>query len=137
MNSDLSIRLKNSFGELKRLKEALHEYCEFRELPSNVVFALTLSLDEVVTNVISYGYDDRDEHHIDVTLRSGQGMIELTVVDDGKPFNPLEFMTPDLKCPIDERPIGGLGIYLVKTYMSELEYKREGGKNRLTMRKRF
>lgn len=135
MNSDLSIRLKNSFGELKRLKEALHEYCEFRELPSNVVFALTLSLDEVVTNVISYGYDDRDEHHIDVTLRSGQGMIEITVVDDGKPFNPLEFMTPDLKCPIDERPIGGLGIYLVKTYMSELEYKRVGGKNRLTMRK--
>jgi serine/threonine-protein kinase RsbW len=137
MNSDLSIRLKNSFGELKRLKEALHEYCEFRELPSNVVFALTLSLDEVVTNVISYGYDDRDEHHIDVTLRSGQGMIEITVVDDGKPFNPLEFMTPELNCPIDERPIGGLGIYLVKTYMSELEYKREGGKNRLTMRKRF
>jgi anti-sigma regulatory factor (Ser/Thr protein kinase) len=137
MNSDLSIRLKNSFGELKRLKEALHEYCEFRELPSNVVFALTLSLDEVVTNVISYGYDDRDEHHIDVTLRSGQGMIEITVVDDGKPFNPLEFMTPDLKCPIDERPIGGLGIYLVKTYMNELEYKRVGVKNCLIMRKRF
>jgi serine/threonine-protein kinase RsbW len=135
MNSDLSIRLKNSFGELKRLKEALHEYCEFRELPSNVVFALTLSLDEVVTNVISYGYDDREEHHIDVTLRSGQGMIEITVVDDGKPFNPLEFMTPELNCPIDERPIGGLGIYLVKTYMNELEYKRVGGKNRLTMRK--
>jgi anti-sigma regulatory factor (Ser/Thr protein kinase) len=137
MNSDLSIRLKNSFGELKRLKEALHEYCEFRELPSNVVFALTLSLDEVVTNVISYGYDDRDEHHIDVTLRSGQGMIEITVVDDGKPFNPLEFMTPDLKCPIDERPIGGLGIYLVKTYMNELEYKRVGVKNCLIMRKRY
>jgi len=137
MNSDLSIRLKNSFDELKRLKEALHEYCEFRELPSNVVFALTLSLDEVVTNVISYGYEDRDEHHIDVTLRSGQGVIEITVVDDGKPFNPLEFMTPELNCPIDERPVGGLGIYLVKTYMNELEYKRVGGMNCLIMRKRF
>lgn len=137
MNSDLSIRLKNSFGEIKRLKEALHEYCEFRELPSNVVFALTLSLDEIVTNVISYGYDDCGEHHIDVALRSGQGVIEVSVVDDGKPFNPLEIRTPDLNRPIDERPVGGLGIYLVKTYMSELEYKRVGVKNCLIMRKRF
>ncbi|MEW6143611.1 MAG: ATP-binding protein [Thermodesulfobacteriota bacterium] len=135
MNSDLSIRLKNSFSELSRLKDALNTYCEFRELPSNIVFALTLSLDEVVTNVISYGYDDHDEHNIDVTLRSGQGVIEIAVEDDGKPFNPLEYKTPDLKCPIDERPIGGLGIYLVKTYMSELEYRRLGGKNRLVMRK--
>jgi anti-sigma regulatory factor (Ser/Thr protein kinase) len=135
MNSDLSIRLSNRFGELARLKEALRNYCEFRELPSNIVFALTLSLDEVVTNVMSYGYDDHDEHHIDVTLRSGHGVIEITVEDDGKPFDPLEYRIPDLKCPIDERPVGGLGIHLVKTYMNELEYRRVGGKNRLTMRK--
>lgn len=135
MSSDLSIQLKNSFSELSRLKDALHQYCEFRELPSNIVFALTLSLDEVLTNVISYGYDDHDEHLINVTLRSGRGVIEVSVEDDGKPFNPLEFSTPDLKCPIDERPVGGLGIYLVRTYMNELEYARAGGKNRLTMRK--
>ena len=137
MNSDLSIRLRNSLGELKHLKEALRGYCEFRELPSNAVFALTLSLDEVVTNIISYGYDDRGEHYIDVTLRSGQGLIEVSVSDDGKPFNPLDFRTPDIRCPLDERPVGGLGIYLVKTYMSELEYRREGVKNCLIMRKRY
>jgi serine/threonine-protein kinase RsbW len=135
MSSDLSIQLKNRFSELARLKDALHQYCEFRELPSNIVFALTLSLDEVVTNVISYGYDDRDEHLINVTLSSGKGVIEVSVEDDGKPFNPLEYKTPDLQCPIDERPVGGLGIYLVRTYMNELVYERAGGKNRLTMRK--
>ncbi|HSC35472.1 MAG TPA: ATP-binding protein [Thermodesulfobacteriota bacterium] len=135
MSSDLSIQLKNSFSELSRLKDALHQYCEFRELPSNIVFALTLSLDEVVTNVISYGYEDHGEHLINVTLRSGRGVIEVSVEDDGKPFNPLEYKTPDLQCPIDERPVGGLGIYLVRTYMNELEYHRVGGKNRLTMRK--
>ena len=135
MSSDLSIQLKNSFSELSRLKDALHQYCDFRELPSNIVFALTLSLDEVVTNVISYGYEDHDEHLINVTLRSGKGVIEVSVEDDGKPFNPLEYKTPDLQCPIDERPVGGLGIYLVRTYMNELEYKRVEGKNRLTMRK--
>ena len=135
MSSDLSIQLQNRFSELSRLKDALHNYCEFREIPSNIVFAITLSLDEVITNVISYGYDDHDEHHINVTLRSGKVVIEISVEDDGKPFNPLEFKTPDLKCPIDERPMGGLGIYLVKTYMNELEYKRVGGKNRLVMRK--
>jgi anti-sigma regulatory factor (Ser/Thr protein kinase) len=135
MNSDLSIRIKNNRSELSPLKNAFRQYCEFRELPSNVVFAITLCLDEVVTNVISYGYDDRGEHTIEVSVRSGQGMIEITVEDDGRHFNPLEFPTPDIKCPIDERPVGGLGIYLVKTYMNELEYQRVGGKNRLTMRK--
>ena len=135
MNSDLSIQLRNRYNELSLLKNTLRQYCEFRELPSNVVFALTLSLDEIVTNVITYGYDDQNEHLIAVKVRSGTGVIEVVVEDDGKPFNPLEFETPDLKCPIDERPIGGLGIYLVKTYMNELEYKRAGGKNCLTMRK--
>ena len=137
MNYDLSIRLKNRFSELARLKNTLRGYCEFRELPSNVEFALTLSLDEIVTNVISYGYDDMDDHNIDVAIRSGQGVIEVTVEDDGKAFNPLEFRTPDLNRPIDERPVGGLGIYLAKTYMNELEYERAGVKNRLIMRKRF
>ncbi len=135
MNSDLSIQLRNRYSELSHLKNTLRQYCEFRELPSNVVFALTLSLDEIVTNVITYGYDDQNEHLIVVKVRSGTGVIEVVVEDDGKPFNPLEFKTPDLKCPIDERPIGGLGIYLVKTYMNELEYKRAGGKNCLIMRK--
>ena len=110
MNSDLSIKLKNSYSELSLLKNTLQQYCEFRGLPSNAVFAITLCLDEAVTNVISYGYDDYNEHTIEVSVRSGQGMIEIMIEDDGKPFNPLEYATPDIKCPIDERPVGGLGI---------------------------
>jgi len=135
MNFDLSFRIKNQLSELSRLKEAVHKYCEFRELPSNIVYSIKLALDEVVMNVISYGYDDREEHVIDIFIRSGQGYIDLIVEDDGKPFNPLEFKTPDLKATIEERLVGGLGIHLVRSYMSEIEYEREGGKNRLRMRK--
>ena len=126
----------------RHAKEALRGVPLDSSMPRALVDSVDLMephdpLDEVVTNVISYGYDDHDEHHINVTLRSGQGVIEVSVVDDGKPFNPLEFRTPDLKCPIDERPVGGLGIYLVKTYMNELEYERTGVNNCLIMRKRF
>ena len=131
------MELSNHYTELPRLKEALHRYCHLRGLPSNVVFALDLSLDEILTNVISYGYDDDDEHRISVKFHSDVGFVEVEVRDDGKPFNPLEHLPPNIECPIDKRQIGGLGIHLVRAYMDELHYKREGEFNCFTMRKKL
>lgn len=127
--------LRNDYTELPRLKEALHRYGRMRGLPSDVVFALDLSLDEILTNVISYGYDDDHEHKITVEIHSGAEFVEVEVRDDGKPFNPLEHLPPDVECSIDEKPVGGLGIHLVRSYMDEMGYKREGERNCLTMRK--
>ena len=136
MPSDLNIRLRNDFSELAGLREKLKEFCESRSLPQSCVFAVMLSLDELVTNIISYAWDDRLEHSISIRARCGEGIVEIEVGDDGKPFNPLDYAPPDLSSPIEERHIGGLGIHLIQTYMDEIAYKREGERNCLLMRKR-
>jgi len=136
MPSDLNIRLRNNFGELAALREKLKEFCESQSLPQSGIFAVMLSLDELVTNIISYAWEDKLEHSISIRARCGGGVVEIEVEDDGKPFNPLEYAPPDLSSPIEERHIGGLGIHLIQTYMDEISYKREGGVNCLLMRKR-
>ncbi len=136
MPSDLNIRLRNNFGELAALREKLKEFCESQSLTQSGIFAVMLSLDELVTNIISYAWEDRLDHSISIRARCGDGFVEIEVEDDGKPFNPLEYAPPDLASPIEERHIGGLGIHLIQTYMDEISYKREGGVNCLLMRKR-
>ena len=92
-------------------------------------------LDEIVLNVINHGHDDQGEHEIHVRLRAAPDAVTITVEDDGKPFNPLDAPPPDLDLPIEERPIGGLGIFLMKSLTSAMDYRREGERNRLTLTK--
>lgn len=135
MSGDISIELKNDLNELERLTQVLKEYCETCGLSPHILFALNLSLEEVVANVISYGYEDEREHSIFVRVRRKDGSLEIEVEDDGRAFNPLEQEPPDTNAPIEERPIGGLGIHLVRHYMDGLEYKRKDGRNLLLMKK--
>src|SRR6185436_19483438 len=98
---------------------------------------VNLALDELVTNVIKYGYDDADEHRIQVTVTVDGGLLTLSMDDDGKPFNPLEAPPPDLDLPIEERPIGGLGVFIVRSLADSLAYRREQGHNILTLTKKL
>ena len=135
MNTDISIELKNDLAELERLTQVITEYCESCALGPHILFALNLSLEEVVTNVISYGFDDDGEHLIYVRIRRYDGSLEIEVEDDGLSFNPLEQEPPDISSPVEERSIGGLGIHLVRHYMDELEYRRLDDRNLLLMKK--
>jgi anti-sigma regulatory factor (Ser/Thr protein kinase) len=92
-------------------------------------------LDEIVINIIAHGYDDEHEHQIRVSLALEGDILAIQVEDDGKPFNPLEVPPPNLDLPIDDRPIGGLGIFIVRSTVNEVEHRREGGRNILTMQK--
>ena len=135
MSSDISIELKNDLNELERLTQEITEYCESCGFSPHILFALNLSLEEVVANVISYGYEDEREHLIFVRIRRKDVSLEIEVEDDGVSFNPLEQEPPDLSSPAEERPIGGLGIHLVRHYMDELEYRRHEDRNLLHMKK--
>jgi anti-sigma regulatory factor (Ser/Thr protein kinase) len=136
MSQKISIELKNNLRELERLNRVLEEYAKLYHLPSNVLFAINLALEEIITNVISYGYRDDDEHDITIRINFNQGHLNIEVEDDGLPFNPLEAPEPDLKKPLEEREVGGLGIHLVRNLMEGLEYKRLEGKNLLIMKKK-
>lgn len=98
---------------------------------------MRLVLDELLTNVISYGYSDRDEHLIEVDLTLEDGVLRVRIEDDGAPFNPLHAPAPDTHCPTEDRHIGGLGIHLVTSLMDHVAYERAAEKNRLIMEKRI
>ena len=137
MRTHVSIRCTNKLSELEGLSRTVTEFGEAHQLPEKLVFEVNLALEEVLTNVISYGYDDRNKHDIIIHLSVQAGEVLAEVEDDGRPFNPLEAAEPDLGKPVEERPIGGLGIYLVRKVMDGLEYTRQQGKNRLVMKKQI
>ncbi len=114
--------------------EALERFAREHRLPKEVVNAADLALEEHLTNLISYGFEDNQAHEIKVRFSVGADLI-LEVEDDGRAFNPLKWPEPDTSLPLERRPIGGLGIHLMRRFMDDLEYHSEGGKNRLCMRK--
>ncbi|HXW06422.1 MAG TPA: ATP-binding protein [Vicinamibacterales bacterium] len=98
---------------------------------------MNLALDEVVTNVIRYAHeDDGRQHPIVVRLALEGDVLTAQVEDDGRAFNPLEAPTPDTGAGIDQRPVGGLGLHLVRSVMSSVEYRREDGRNVLTLKRK-
>ena len=131
-----TIQLKNNLRELERLSQIVNEFGEAHRLSPKVLYALNLSLDEILTNVIYYGYDDTNEHHIIIRISLKDEELTAAVEDDGRPFNPLEAAKPDLAKPLEERQVGGLGIHLVTNLMDTVEYKRQGNKNLLVMKKK-
>jgi anti-sigma regulatory factor (Ser/Thr protein kinase) len=133
----LSVLLKNDLSELQRMNQIVTEFAERHGLASELVFRLTLVLEEVVTNVISYGYEDSSEHEISLRLSWKDPHIEIEIKDDGRPFNPLEAPPPDMGKPLAEKQVGGLGIHLVREMMDELEYRRENDKNLLILKGKF
>ncbi|MCK4688879.1 MAG: ATP-binding protein [Candidatus Marinimicrobia bacterium] len=137
MNKKIEMSIKNEIPEIKKVCESVAKFGNSNNLPQKIIFSLHLALDEILTNIISYGYEDKKEHKIDIRLSLHQGKLLLEIEDDSKPFNPSNAPTPDVKKPLEERKIGGLGIYLVKNLMDDLEYKTHNGKNLLILRKRI
>jgi len=131
----VEIKLRNQVSELDRLNQALTEFGRHQSLAPKVVHDLNLVLEEILTNIISYGYTDNREHEISVNLSLEPGEVRVDVEDDGQPFNPLEAPEADTTRPLEERTIGGLGIHLVRKLMDRIEYRRQEGKNRLVMKK--
>jgi serine/threonine-protein kinase RsbW len=127
--------LRNDLSELDRVSQRVNEFGAHQRLGPQVLHDLDLALEEVLANIISYGYTDVREHEIRVSLSVHSGQVRVDVEDDGQPFNPLEAPAPDTAKPVNERSVGGLGIHLVRQLMDGLEYKRAGDRNLLTMKK--
>jgi anti-sigma regulatory factor (Ser/Thr protein kinase) len=132
----ISVTLVNQLHEVERLSRLVETFGEAEGLGPEVVFSMNVALDEVVTNVIRYAHDDDGlQHPIVVRLALEEDVLTAQVEDDGRAFNPLQAPAPDIAAAIDERPIGGLGIHLARSLMSSVEYRREDGRNVLTMKK--
>jgi len=133
----VSISLLNHRREVERLAGLVEQFGEAHRLATDDINGINLLLDEIVINIISHGYDDEREHQILVTLALENGVLAIRVEDDGRPFNPLDVPGPNLDLPIEERPIGGLGVYIARSIADQMDYRRDAGRNVLTMRKRM
>lgn len=132
----LHVALTNEISEVQRLKTLFVEYGEVHQFSRELIQDIHLVLEEAVSNIIFYGYEERaEESRIDINVDLKEGTLIIEIRDDAKPFNPLEASEPDLEIPFDEREIGGMGIHLIRTLMDELEYTRSKGKNIFTMKK--
>jgi|WetSurMetagenome_2_1015567.scaffolds.fasta_scaffold00045_39 serine/threonine-protein kinase RsbW len=98
---------------------------------------ILLAGEEILVNVIHYAYSNGGDLTISCGPAPGAGGIVIEISDSGVAFNPLDAGEPDLSLPVEERPIGGLGIFMVKNIMDEVRYKRENGRNVFTMTKRL
>ena len=135
MSQKASITIANRRVEIERAAELIETFGSSHGLSAEVIFKLNLALDEVVTNIIAYAFDDETDRQIDITVTLDDEIISIRVEDDGLAFNPLDAPVPDLKLGIDDRPIGGLGVHIVRSVMDALEYHRESGRNIFIMRK--
>jgi anti-sigma regulatory factor (Ser/Thr protein kinase) len=127
--------LKNELSELAVLCEHLERIGAELGLSRKCLFEVNLALDELFTNIISYGFPDGSEHLVRVRVAVGEETLTVTIEDDGVAFNPLKRPPPDLPCSLAQCKIGGLGIHLAKNLMDGISYRRRGGKNVLTLRK--
>lgn len=131
----ISIDFKNDMSELDALRNKLEEFGKSLGFSKKSFFHILLAVEEICTNIISYGFKDTSDHWINMTAHHQNGTLELRIEDDGIPFNPIEAETPDLECLIEEREVGGLGCHLVNTLMDDVIYQRIGNKNVLILKK--
>jgi serine/threonine-protein kinase RsbW len=132
---DYCFELKSKLSELNTLCRHLEDCGNDMELPQKCLFEINLGLDELFTNIISYGFEDDSDHRIKFSLAKKKETLVVLVEDDGKPFNPLEAAAPEVSQDLDSINIGGLGIHLVKKMMDAIDYQRVKGKNRLILKK--
>jgi len=130
-------RLNGGPEEIPVLSEAIEKFAADNGVPQDMVFKINLSLDELLTNILSYGYPEGGERKISVSLAIQDQTIVIEARDNAVPFNPLEKTEPDISQDVDERPIGGLGIHIVRKMMDEIAYRRDTEFNILTMKKSF
>ena len=134
----LKLTVRNQLLDLEKITAALEHISEKWSLPSKIAMELNLTLEELVTNIIFYAYDDRMEHHIILEFLYGNKGITISITDDGKPFNLLEKVDDsNMKKPLAERKVGGLGIHFVVKMMDEIKYERTNKENIVTLIKYF
>jgi len=134
MSASFHQTIANDFADLGGLMEAATLFLEGQGVDAQAVYRINLALEEMVTNIIKYGYDAPGRHTIEVAVEVGANEVSVRIIDDGHDFNPV---LQERKAPADklaEREIGGLGIHLMKKLLDRMEHRREEGRNILEIK---
>jgi PAS domain S-box-containing protein len=131
----LDLKIKNQISEMAVVEEQFEAFANQYGIPDEDRQKVSIVLDELLNNVISYAYRDEEEHVIEVQFVLTGNRLVTTIRDDGSPFNPFGLEPPEINLAMEERQVGGLGIHLVRSMMDEYMYHRQIGKNVVTLAK--
>lgn len=134
-SGDDGLTLDSDLAELDRLREFIEGFCDRRSLPQEICYHLSVALEELVVNVVKHGACNPPSGAIRIELRLDYDCVRITFSDNGLPFDPTAAPTPDLSEDLRRRPIGGLGIHLVRCLIPEIRYERRDGRNCLFLGK--
>ena len=135
MSTHKTVRITNQRDQIDTVRKFFDDYSKENKLTEKTVHDIQMALDELLTNIVNYGYEDTDEHRIDVRFGINDDALMVEIIDDSKPYNILEQDNPDISLSVEDKPIGGLGIFLIKKLMSNVDYYTKEGKNHLVMTK--
>jgi serine/threonine-protein kinase RsbW len=130
----ITSRIVSDAASLREASAWLRERCAAAGLPGDLTDRLELCVNEAVANAMTHGHRDHDRPEIHVCLSCQHDLAEVTLVDDGQPFNPLPGRAPRFADSIDEAQVGGFGLYLLHEFSDGLDYHRDNGRNCLTLR---
>ncbi|MDQ8161372.1 MAG: ATP-binding protein [Gemmatimonadota bacterium] len=134
--TERSMRTTATVEHLPALVEFLQRAWQEGALPEAAAFPFELALDEIFMNVVMHGTTpDGPPREVVVSLRDEGNRVTMVMEDDGPAFDPLTLATPDIDAPIEERELGGLGVFLVRELMDDVSYAHTGTHNQLTMHK--
>ncbi len=129
MKAYFELKTTSSLDDLSKISDFILGSTKESGLDQGEIFHLVMAVDEACSNIIKYSNSDE----IDIKCEVEDEQVVVKIADEGLAFNPLEAPAPDLNAPLEEREVGGLGIYFIKTLMNEVKYERYGEKNILTM----
>ena len=129
--------LINDFKELNKIKQFISQIGKTHNLQQKIILHIQLAVEELLVNIISYAYKNNTQHKIQLTINLQKETAAFCLVDDGKPFNPMMYKTPNIHKNSDKQTPGNLGILLAKNLMDEMSYSYQKGFNQLTFIKKL
>ena len=131
------IEIGNDLSSIERVTEKFMEFGLRNKMSPKITTPICMAFDDLLSNIISYGYTDDSQHVIGIKVSLVNDSVVVVITDDGLPFNPFTRESPDTDLSLEEREIGGLGIFLVKNVTDEAYYKRHVDKNVITLVKKI
>ena len=125
----LDLSLANDFDAMARAVDQVDAFLEQHELGQRCVYVTRLALDEILSNIIQYAYAQPGGRTISLRVELLDKELRLTFTDDGRPFDPLQVPPPDLESSLEDRPVGGLGIHMIRDMSKEMRYCRDDQHN--------
>ncbi|MFA4824740.1 MAG: ATP-binding protein [Methanoregula sp.] len=135
MEESLSCTIKADIQEIPKVSLALDQAMGAHGFSDEEILDTQLAVEEAITNVIVHGYEGTTGKILIICSTTG-GLAEIQIEDTAPPFNPLSIPEPDITEDIEDRKIGGLGVFLIRQVMDDIIYRYEDGKNILVLRKK-